>query len=101
LFAERSSSLPARVLAHPVVAWLGLVTYGIFLWHYVVTLQLSSAGAGASFVVVLLGTLAITIPCAAASYYIVERPLLRLKHRRLRDVLSGRGVWGRTTPPLA
>jgi peptidoglycan/LPS O-acetylase OafA/YrhL len=35
---------------------------------------------------VLVGTLALCIPCAAASYYVVERPLLGLKHRRLRDV---------------
>ena len=33
-------------------------------------------------VVVLLGTLAITIPIAALSYYAVERPLLRFKYRR-------------------
>ena len=90
VFADRAGRLPHRVLAQPVVAWLGLVSYGIFLWHYAVTLELGSSGAGASFAVVLVGTLAITIPCAAASYYLVERPLLRLKYRRLRDVARGR-----------
>ena len=25
--------VPRRILGHPVMAWLGLVSYGIFLWH--------------------------------------------------------------------
>lgn len=91
VFGDRRGGLPHRVLAQPVVAWLGLISYGLFLWHYVVALELGSSGAGASFPVVLGGTLAVTIPCAAASYYLVERPLLRLKYRRLRDVARRRG----------
>jgi peptidoglycan/LPS O-acetylase OafA/YrhL len=84
VFEDHSGGVPRRLLARPVVAWLGLVSYGIFLWHYVVTLELGTNGAGASFVVVLLGSLAISITVAALSYYLVERPLLRLKYRRLR-----------------
>jgi peptidoglycan/LPS O-acetylase OafA/YrhL len=83
VFTTDRAGFPGRVLAHPVVAWLGLVSYGIFLWHYVVTLELGSPGAGAPFVVVLAGTLAIATGCAAVSYYVVERPLLRLKNRPL------------------
>ncbi len=95
VFADRSAGLPGRILAQPVIAWLGLVSYGIFLWHYVVTLELGVGGAGAPFVVVLLGAFAIATACAAASYYIVERPILRLKNRPLsrargRDAASKR-----------
>jgi peptidoglycan/LPS O-acetylase OafA/YrhL len=86
VFTDTSASLPRRVLAHPVLAWLGLISYGIFLWHFFITFQLGSQGAVLSFPLVLVGTLALCIPCAAASYYVVERPLLGLKHRRLRDV---------------
>jgi peptidoglycan/LPS O-acetylase OafA/YrhL len=82
------AGVPGRVLGHPVMAWLGLVSYGIFLWHYAVALKLGFPGAGASFPVVLVGTLGISIACAAVSYYVVERPLLRLKYRRLRDVTA-------------
>jgi peptidoglycan/LPS O-acetylase OafA/YrhL len=81
VFGDRTG-LPRRILANPVVAWLGLISYGIFLWHAVVALELGSGGAGAGFGLVLLGTLAITIPVAALSYYVVERPLLRFKYRR-------------------
>jgi peptidoglycan/LPS O-acetylase OafA/YrhL len=89
VFGDRAGGLPRRALANPVVAWLGLISYGIFLWHYVVALHLGMGGADAGFGVVLAGTLAITIPVAAVSYYLVERPLLRLKYRRLQDVIGG------------
>jgi peptidoglycan/LPS O-acetylase OafA/YrhL len=91
VFADPSRGLPRRVLSHPVAAWLGLVSYGIFLWHYVVTLELGSPGAGAPFGLVLLGTLAIATACAAVSYYVVERPILRLKNRPLSRA-RGRGA---------
>jgi peptidoglycan/LPS O-acetylase OafA/YrhL len=90
VLGDRRRGLPHRVLAHPVAAWLGLVSYGIFLWHFVITQQLGPGGAGAPFLVVLLGTLAISTACAAVSYYVVEEPVLRLKHRRLRDVVARR-----------
>jgi peptidoglycan/LPS O-acetylase OafA/YrhL len=94
VFAGPSRRVPRRVLSHPVVAWLGLVSYGIFLWHYVVTLELGSPGAGAPFGLVLLGTLAIAVACAAVSYYAVERPILRLKTRPLSRA-RGRGAASR------
>lgn len=87
VFGDSMGGAPRRLLANSIVAWLGLISYGIFLWHYAAALELGVRGADAGFVVVLLGTLAISIPCAAASYYLVERPILRLKYRRLRDVI--------------
>lgn len=92
VFARPQGGLPRRVLAQPVVAWLGMISYGIFLWHYAVVLRLGPYGAKASFAVVLIATLAISIACAAASYYLVERPLLRLKYRSIGDLLA----WRRT-----
>ena len=71
---------PRALLGRPAVAWTGLVSYGIFLWHYPVVLELTDAGVD-TFAPLLAATLAITIPIAAASYYALERPLLRLKYR--------------------
>jgi peptidoglycan/LPS O-acetylase OafA/YrhL len=84
VFAERGTSLPERALTQPVIAWIGLISYGIFLWHFAIALDLGSIGHKNPFGIVLLGTVAIVIPVAAASYYLVERPILRLKYRRLR-----------------
>ncbi|MFN8112832.1 MAG: acyltransferase [Solirubrobacterales bacterium] len=81
VFAGASPGVPRTVLSNPVVAWLGLISYGIFLWHYVVTIELGLPGEGWSFLPLLIATLAISIPIAAASYYLLERPLLRFKYR--------------------
>lgn len=88
VFGDRGGGLPRRF--RPVIAWIGLISYRIFLWHFVVGLELARRGASESFVLLLLSMLAITIPIAAASYYLVERPLLRLKYRRLRDLVGAR-----------
>ncbi len=84
VFGETGEGLPRKILGNRLVAWIGLISYGIFLWHYVVTLQL--AGHGRPFLQVLGVTLGVSIPIAAASYYLLERPILRLKYRRLRDL---------------
>ena len=84
VFDDRGGGLPRRVLAQPIVAWIGLISYGVFLWHYVFALELGVGGAELGFGTVLLGTLAGAIACAAVSYYALERPLLRLKYGHLR-----------------
>ena len=76
--------LVRRVLAWPPLLWLGLVSYGIFLWNLAVVGELGDQGLGE---VRLLGGwlgyfatgLAITALIAAVSYYLVERPALGLK----------------------
>ena len=84
VFGDSAGGAPRALLRQPVVAWLGLISYGIFLWHYVVALKLGIPGEGWSFLPLLLATVAITVPVAAASYYLLERPLLRFKYRRIR-----------------
>jgi peptidoglycan/LPS O-acetylase OafA/YrhL len=85
--------LVRRVLANRVLLWLGLVSYGIYLWHLTVLEQLSRwgfkgiAGIDAYLAWMVVG-LAATSVVAAASWYGFERPLLRFKN------LVG-GGWGR------
>jgi peptidoglycan/LPS O-acetylase OafA/YrhL len=71
--------LPA--LASRPLVWLGLVSYGIFLYHqaFVARLQAVDRIAFAGYVWFTLAVAAAAIACAAASYYIVERPFLRRK----------------------
>lgn len=76
----------ARLLTNPVLRWLGLISYGIYLWHYGVLLGLQEMGSykwlpfGNVFLSGVIA-LAVTVLCAAVSYYLVEAPLLRLKYR--------------------
>jgi peptidoglycan/LPS O-acetylase OafA/YrhL len=72
------------VLANRRLAWLGLISYGVFLWHLPIAVKLSGKGAVdwlplGGFLSLSVLTAAVAIPCAAASYYLLERPVLRFK----------------------
>ena len=76
-----------RFLRHPIPTWLGLISYGIFLWQFPVLITVLDAGVAdwwpaLQFPVVALTTLAGTIVCAAISFYALERPLMRWGKRR-------------------
>lgn len=79
--ASGRAGLPGRLLAWRPLTWLGLVSYGVFLWHVLVIRVLLDAVDGWTFASLLPVTLAISVAIAAASYYCVERPLLRFKYR--------------------
>jgi peptidoglycan/LPS O-acetylase OafA/YrhL len=97
IFGERAGGLPRRVLAAAPLAWLGLISYGLYLWHLTVVELLglrsdpahfSAQGLGLATKIDHLTTpilfvraLAATTAVAAASYYIVELPFLRRKER--------------------
>jgi peptidoglycan/LPS O-acetylase OafA/YrhL len=79
--------VPERLLTLRPVAWLGLISYGIFLWHHPLTGQLRSVQdwtSHGSFVVYTAAVFAVATTAAALSYYLVERPLLRFKDPRPR-----------------
>jgi len=84
VFANPNRGLPNRILGHPVLMWIGLISYGLLLWNVTIAVLLGNPGAGEGYwTVLILGALA-TIPLAALSYYVVERPLMRFKYRRPR-----------------
>jgi peptidoglycan/LPS O-acetylase OafA/YrhL len=59
-----------RVLSLPPIAWLGTISYSIYVWQEVV-MSLRS-----------VWVLCIALPlCALGSYYLIERPFTRLGHR--------------------
>jgi peptidoglycan/LPS O-acetylase OafA/YrhL len=66
--------------------WLGQISYGIFLYHLVVLELLvrwrHEALFTGSWIELFLLTWTLTVVVAALSYYALERPLLRLAHRR-------------------
>ncbi len=85
-------SAPARALA-----WVGTVSYGLYLWHWIVMRAMfgrwGAALAGthaASWPLATVVLLALTLPVAAASWYLVERPLMRLAAARTRSPVAAR-----------
>ena len=81
VFGDDSGGWPRRVLANRWLAALGLISYGVFLWHLTIAVKLSGEGLD-GFVPLTIVTAAAAIPIAALSYVLLERPLLRLKYRR-------------------
>jgi peptidoglycan/LPS O-acetylase OafA/YrhL len=86
-FGDPRRGLPRRILGHPLLAWVGLVSYGVFLWHQPLMTPLLNHGGdtiipGMPFVSLLVSLGAVSLAIAAASYYVVERPILRFKDRR-------------------
>jgi peptidoglycan/LPS O-acetylase OafA/YrhL len=85
----RAGSVPSRVLGLGALAWLGLISYGIYLWHDPLLGKLLQHGAYGwwphhSFAVLTVTTAAAAVVAAALSYYLVERPILTLKNLRPR-----------------
>jgi peptidoglycan/LPS O-acetylase OafA/YrhL len=91
VFSNPNRGVPAKILGNPIACWLGLVSLGLYLWHLTIAYDLGVGGAKADFGTVLALTLLLTIPLAALSYYVVERPLMRFKYVSVRGALR-RGV---------
>jgi peptidoglycan/LPS O-acetylase OafA/YrhL len=87
VFGGDRGGLPRRVLANPVLAWIGLISYGIFLWHLAIASKFGPGDADLPYVWSLIAIAIVSVAVAALSYYLIERPILRLKYRRLRDLL--------------
>lgn len=85
VFGDDAGGLPRRVLRTRGMSWLGRISYGLFLWHLAVAFELARRGAldwmPGRYVGFTALTLAVTVPPAAASWYLLERPLMRLFYR--------------------
>lgn len=69
----------SRVLSVAPMVFLGRISYGLYLWHQPIFVWMGSYGGWSALDLVAV-PLAILV--ATTSYYVVERPFLRLKRRR-------------------
>ena len=86
VFGDQSRGLVRRILANPVFAYVGLVSYGVYLWHGGVFAWLSDLGLPTEEIgplpAVLIWTVAGivgSVAIASVSYWRSSGPLLKLK----------------------
>lgn len=91
----------ARVLEWRPLAALGVASYSLYLWHVPILLAMDRtvvfepdgttriAGEPKDFKTVLAVGLVLSIAAAAASYWAIERPFLRLRRRWTSDPAGG------------
>jgi peptidoglycan/LPS O-acetylase OafA/YrhL len=78
IFVSPKSRLRTFLAVSPLV-WIGKISYGLYLWHLPIFLTLKLQGYG-WLQIALIGTL-LTFTIAFLSYFLIERPCLKLKQR--------------------
>ena len=77
--ADSPESVLSRILSWYPLRWFGLISYGLYLWHWLLLQTVSLYywfGAWEAWAKLAFGILV-----AAASYYLIERRFTRLKSR--------------------
>jgi peptidoglycan/LPS O-acetylase OafA/YrhL len=72
LLMQSRTSILSRALSHPVLVYLGTISYGVYLWHYPLIVLLLSVTPHAGIVGGMCGIVA-----GALSHRLIEAPLLR------------------------
>src|ERR1043166_1058578 len=71
------SSYLCRLLEFGPLVWIGRISYGLYLWHYPIFKASSLLRLGWSLQLLVALTATFSLTCL--SYYLVERPALKLK----------------------
>jgi peptidoglycan/LPS O-acetylase OafA/YrhL len=91
VFGDQNAGLIRRGLRNPTVQWLGVISYGVYLWHEMWIHQFETWTGVKSFtghtLEMLAFVLALSVAAAWLSLIVVERPVLRLKELPLGRVL--------------
>ncbi len=69
------------LLRNKVLCALGEVSYGIYLWHAAIQFAVAEHGGDWSVTMRVVVSLVVTAIFVAASWYLVEKPFLRMKDR--------------------
>jgi peptidoglycan/LPS O-acetylase OafA/YrhL len=76
-------------LANRALVWVGIISYGLYLWHNLIFILIRERITESPWAILLLGSI-VSIFVAGLSYYVLEKPCLKLKKRFApSDVVKG------------
>jgi peptidoglycan/LPS O-acetylase OafA/YrhL len=75
--ALEQRGLVARVLAFPPLVWLGMISYGVYLWHWPIFLALNGERTGLTGMSLFAIRAVATVTVAAMSWWLIEQPIKR------------------------
>jgi len=84
LAAVQPDGLLRRILSLAPLVWVGRISYGLYLWHWLVYVALTPDRTGLSGSALLGLRLALTLAVAVLSYHFVEMPVRTWRPARVR-----------------
>jgi peptidoglycan/LPS O-acetylase OafA/YrhL len=90
----------ARWLGWRPLAWMGEITYGFYLWHIPLLVLARGTGALPEGIVLGLVVLPVAIAFGAASWYLIERPLMQRAARLPKSGADAAGHAGPAAEPV-
>src|SRR6202012_5157017 len=87
----------AAVLAWGPLAWLGNISYGVYLWHWPVFLVLNRQRTGWTGLLLFGVRCASTLAVSVVSWWVIEQPVRQWRPRRVPPVPLG-GATAATAP---
>ena len=73
----------ARVLALRPLVWLGVISYGVYLWHWPIFLALNGERTGWSGYRLFAARCMVTLAAAGLSWWLIEQPIRRWRPAHL------------------
>jgi peptidoglycan/LPS O-acetylase OafA/YrhL len=80
---QADRGLLGKLLSVRPIRWLGKISYGLYLWHWPVIVELNPERTGLSGLRLAGVQVAVTFAAAALSFYLVERPLRTVRLPRV------------------
>ena len=83
IWAGQTAWINRRLLSHPAMVFIGLISYPLYLWHWPLLSFARIVKEGEPSITVRLALVAAAFLLAIATYWFVERPLRRSKSPRI------------------
>ena len=78
---NNQSLILTKIFSFPPLVKIGVISYGLYLWHAPIGVIVDQSTMGWSPTVMTFFKLMLTFIAASSSYYFLEKPILKLKNK--------------------